>query len=89
MDHRRELVADHQLRIGYLGSPNVRKGYYYLLEQLDFLYESGRTAFLLKTYFVQETEKRVYQRNQAPFSAKQQEIVYRGIDVLVVPSICK
>lgn len=89
VDHRRELVADHQLRIGYLGSPNVRKGYYYLLEQLDFLYESGRTAFLLKTYFVQETEKRVYQRNQAPFSAKQQEIVYRGIDVLVVPSICK
>lgn len=88
-DSREKLLPASKLRIGYLGTSDLKKGYPYLLKQLDMLYAGGRTNFQLNTYLVDETEKRPYQKNHVPFSGGQQEKVYRSMDLLVVPSVWK
>lgn len=88
-DCRERLLPASKLRIGYLGTSDIKKGYPYLLKQLDMLYAGGRANFQLNTYLVDETKKRPYQKNHIPFSGGQQEKVYRSMDLLVVPSIWK
>lgn len=86
-DERREKEFAETLRIGYLGTQMPMKGYGYLLQELDKVYESGRYNFCLHTYMLESETERPYIENHKPFTSRQQEKVYEAMDVLVVPSI--
>lgn len=86
-DRRREKKYGQTLRIGYLGTQMPMKGYGYLLQELDKVYESGRCDFYLNTYLIENEDTRQYVRNHKPFPFEQQEMVYDAMDVLVVPSL--
>lgn len=86
-DKRRKKKFGKMLRIGYLGTQMPMKGYYYLLQELDEVYQSGRQDFCLNTYLTESRETRGYIRNRKPFTPKQQEEVYGAMDLLVVPSL--
>lgn len=87
-DKRRARTFGHTLRIGYLGSSAVFKGYHYLLDELSLLYESGRQDFYVNTYFPENPEI-PYIHNHGPFPHSELEKVFDDMDLLVVPSICK
>lgn len=88
-DKRQKRQYKKELRLGYLGTPTYMKGYYYLLQESQKLYESGRRDFCLNTYFWEIEEKQSYISNYHPFTEEQQEEVYAKMDVLVVPSLWK
>lgn len=86
-DHRRRYRYGKTLRIGYFGSWAVHKGFFALLDACGSLYEAGCTQLELHLYSGTETRNERYVKNHPSFRADQLECVFRGIDLLAVPSL--
>lgn len=87
-DHRRIRYFGQTLRLGYLGTPSIAKGYDFLRKELDILYTTGRTDFFLNTYFLEGTNA-PYIRNHPPYDRSNLADIFDEMDVLIVPSIWK
>ncbi len=88
-DNRRINKYNGKLKIGYLGSGQRFKGYWYLKETLDAMYASGMTEFECHIYFNAPDLNCPYLYRHAPYNKKEMEMVFRNMDVLVVPSLCR
>ena len=88
-DRRRkqEYKAGSMLAITYLGAANDAKGYFFLRDILDELYQEGENGFCLNIY-TPVAEERVYQQvHEAYRTEEEMEAVYENADILVVPSL--
>lgn len=88
-DNRRINKYEGKLKIGYLGSRQRLKGYQYMKEALEALYESGMTEFECHVYFNAPDLNCPYLYRHEPYNEKEMETVFRNMDVLVVPSLCR
>lgn len=88
-DNRKIYRYDGKLKIGYLGGGQQFKGYQYLKETLDEMYESGMTEFECHVYFNSQDLRCPYLHCHEPYRANEMEAVFENIDVLVVPSLCR
>lgn len=88
-DNRRIYKYDGKLKIGYLGTGQQFKGYQYMKEALDGMYESGMTEFECHVYFNSQDLNCPYLHRHAPYKEEEMEKVFCNMDVLVVPSLCK
>lgn len=86
-DNRKIYKYDSKLKIGYLGSGQQFKGYYYLKETLDAMYASGMTDFECHVYFNAQDLNCPYLHCHEPYKEEEMESVFRNMDVLVVPSL--
>lgn len=88
-DNRKIYEYSGKLKIGYLGSGQQFKGYQYMKEALDAMYESGKTEFECHVYFNSQDFGCPYLRRHKPYKEEEMEAVFRNMDVLVVPSLCR
>lgn len=86
-DNRRINKYDGKLKIGYLGSGQRLKGYQYMRETLDAMYESGMTELECHVYFNAPDLTCPYLHRHKPYREEEMETVFRNMDVLVVPSL--
>lgn len=89
-DNRRIKKFTGKLKIGYLGNGQRFKGYQYMKEAMDALYESGMTEFECHVYFNSQDLSCPYLHRHEPYKKEEEmETVFRNMDVLVVPSLCR
>ena len=89
-DNRRIYTfKDDKLRIGYLSSKQIFKGYPYLEEALEAMYKKGMTGFECHIYFNPQNVHCPYICSHAQYRENDMDAVFKGMDVLVMPSICK
>lgn len=86
-DNRKIYKYDSILKIGYLGNGQQFKGYYYLKETLDAMYDSGMTEFECHVYFNAQDLNCPYLHCHEPYKEEEMDAVFRNMDVLVVPSL--
>lgn len=88
-DNRKIYTYGDKLKIGYLGTGQLFKGYGYLKEVLDAMYQSGMTGLECHVYYNSQDVDCPYIRRHEPYSEEKLETVFRNMDVLVVPSLWK
>lgn len=88
-DNRRINKYNGKLKIGYLGNGQRFKGYQYMKEAMDALYESGMTEFECHVYFNSQDLSCPYLHRHEPYKEEEMDTVFRNMDVLVVPSLCR
>ena len=87
-DHRKVKDFDHQnLRLTYLGPAKAFKGFYYLLEVLDDLWEQGVRSFELHIYTATNEQRPYISHQQEGYPYSQLEDIFDNTDMLVVPSL--
>lgn len=86
-DARRRKEYGKVIRFAYLGYPVDYKGYHLLIRVLDELDKKYHGQFELNMYVDKTEYNREYIKLHEPFVQSEQEMVYRDMDVLVVPSL--
>ena len=86
-DNRVVKKYGRTLQIGYLGGKTQYKGYEFLMDGLQQVYEDGRRDFVCHTYMVEDTDEYSFVVNHGPYKYGEQKRVFECIDVLVVPSL--
>lgn len=86
-DNRKIYKYDGKLKIGYLGGGQQFKGYQYLKETLDVMYESGMKEFECHVYFNSQDLNCPYLHRHEPYEETEMGNVFRNMDVLVVFSL--
>lgn len=88
-DNRRRYEYSGKLKVGYLGTGQQFKGYQYMKEALDEMYESGETEFECHVYFNSQDFSCPYLYCHEPYEEEKIGVVFQNMDILVVPSLCR
>lgn len=86
-DNRRIKSFSGKLKIGYLAHGRAFKGYGFLKETLDKMYQMGMTEFECHVYFNTQDINYPYICHHEPYDETEKEKVFRNMDVLAVPSL--
>lgn len=88
VDKRKKRVYNNKekLRISFLGSASVYKGFFLLVDALNDIYRIYPEQFILNLYF-QVEKKEAYMQIHDPFSEGELDAVLDHTDVVVVPSL--
>lgn len=86
-DNRKIYNYSGKLKIGYLAGGQQFKGYQYLKEVLDTMYEAGMTDFECHVYFNSPDLNCPYLYCHGPYQEEDMKTVFQNMDVLVVPSL--
>lgn len=87
-DHRKIKDFDHEnLRLTYLGPAKPFKGFQFLLQVLDELWEQGVQNFELHIYAATGEQRPYITHRQDGYPYSQLEEIFDNTDLLVVPSL--
>ena len=86
-DDRVKKKYGEVLNIGYIGSKSVHKGFFFLADRLQKVYEEGRKNFVCHTFMLEDASEYPFVINHGPYLYGEQKEIFKMIDVLVVPSI--
>ena len=87
-DHRKIKNFDHEnLRLTYLGPAKPFKGFQFLLQVLDELWEQGVQNFELHIYAATGEQRPYITHRQDGYPYSQLEEIFDNTDLLVVPSL--
>lgn len=87
-DHRKIKDFNHEkLRLTYLGPAKPFKGFQFLLQTLDELWEQGVQNFELHIYTATGEQRPYITHRQDGYSYRQQEEIFDNTDLLLAPSL--
>ena len=88
-DCRTKKEFSDVLQLGYVGNKTVNKGYYFLMDNLQKFYDTGKTKFKCHTFLLENDIEYPFVVNHGLYKYGKQDSIYKNIDMLIVPSVWK
>jgi glycosyltransferase involved in cell wall biosynthesis len=88
-DDRVEKQYGDVLQLGYIGGNAQHKGFYFMADRLQQIYDGGKREFVCHTFMLEDAAEYPFVVNHGPYQYGEQKEIFKSIDVLVVPSKCR